>query len=329
MFELLNRQILFVGGKGGVGKTTIAAALAVNAALEGKHCLLVSTDPAHSLGDIFGKKIGDRETQLFNGLQAIEIDPDASADRHIESVKKTMRDWVRPSLYKEIDRQMDLAHLAPGATESAMLERLTGIMLQAPDSYDLVVIDTAPTGHTLRLLSLPESLTAWTEGLLVRKERSEKIARTIENLGGLSNKNDNDELSYLSDPPPSEERNRRLRETLQQRCLKFTRAREILTDSKKSAFILVLIPEKLPILESQNALKLLGKHRITLDAVIINRLLPHNLNDAFMQSRKQQETKYIEKIEHNFSSVNRYYIPLLQHDVLGIDMLQKIGMYLS
>ncbi len=188
MLDLFDRRILFVGGKGGVGKTTVAAALALMAARGGKRCLVVSTDPAHSLGDIFDRDIGGRETALAPGLHGLEIDPDGEADRYLETVKQNMRSLVRPQLYGEIDRQMDLARHAPGAAEAAMLDRVADLMIDAERRHDLVVFDTAPTGHTIRLLSLPEVMAAWTDGLLRHQERSNNLGRVLRNLGGKRGK---------------------------------------------------------------------------------------------------------------------------------------------
>jgi arsenite-transporting ATPase len=148
MRTLLDRRVLFVGGKGGVGKTTCASALALAAADSDKRCLLVSTDPAHSLGDIFGRAIGEKETALTPNLTGIEIDPDIEANRHIETVKTNMRGLVRPELYGEVGRQMDLARFAPGAVEAALLERVADLIADGLERFDLVIFDTAPTGLT-------------------------------------------------------------------------------------------------------------------------------------------------------------------------------------
>ena len=184
MQDLLERRILFVGGKGGVGKTTTAAALALLAAEQGRRVLVVSTDPAHSLGDIFARTLNDGETALAANLWGLEIDPDAAAERYINTVQRNMRDMVNPAMYGEIQRQMHLARLAPGTVEAALLERVSTLIAEARERFDLLIFDTAPTGHTLRLLSLPEIMAAWTDGLLKHQEHASKLGQALERLGG-------------------------------------------------------------------------------------------------------------------------------------------------
>ena len=161
-----------------------AAALALVAAERDRHCLLVSTDPAHSLADLFGRPIGHRVTALTAALWALEIDPDRQADEHLETVKAHMRRLVHPRSFDEIDRQLDLARHAPGTMEAAILERVAEVMALAGDQYDQVIFDTAPTGHTVRLLSLPQVMAAWMDGLLGHRKRSARLGSALRHLGG-------------------------------------------------------------------------------------------------------------------------------------------------
>ena len=326
MLELLQRQVLFVGGKGGVGKSTIATAIAVAAAKRGKRSLLVSTDPAHSLGDLFGRPIGDRETDIGPGLFALEIDADTTAERYLDSVKASMRDLVRPALYATIDRQMELARLAPGTSESAMLQRMSNLMLDATKRYDLLIFDTAPTGHTLRLLALPELMADWTEGLLSNRQRSAKLARAAKHVGSRSDSRRSDELSYLSDPTTSIfDRGQRIGEILRDRALQFRDARNILLDNRRSGFVLVVIPEKLPVAESKKTVDQLRQHKIETTALIINRLLPKDITGTFMRQRLAQQAHSLEEIEQTFRSIAQFQVPLLPKDIHGIKSLEQIG----
>ncbi|MFZ0257391.1 MAG: ArsA family ATPase [Gammaproteobacteria bacterium] len=329
MLDLLNRRLLFVGGKGGVGKTTIAAALASLGAARGKPCLLVSTDPAHSLGDIFGRLIGSRETSLAANLVGLEIDPEIETHRYIDTVKRNMRRLVRPELYKEVDRQMELARDAPGAAEAALLERVAELMAEGLDRYDLVVFDTAPTGHTLRLLSLPEVMAAWSEGMLAHQERSRHFGRILAKLGARKPKGD--ELSSIDHEPESRSGDSasQIRALLLERRRKFHRARRLLLDGALSAFLWVVIPERLPILESRKALRMLRRFDIPVAAMVVNRLLPKDAEGKFFNRRREQEAEYLREIDHTFAAIPRHRVPLLERDVHDFASVRQISELLA
>lgn len=328
ILDLLQRRILFVGGKGGVGKTTTAAALGLLAADRGQRCLLVSTDPAHSLGDIFAQSIGDQEVLLASGLWGLEIDPDRAAEHYIATVKENLRGLVSPAMYSEIHRQMDLARLAPGTLEAALLERVAELMVTAQEHYDLVIFDTAPTGHTLRLLTLPEIMAAWTDGMLKHQQYSQKLGAVLARMG--KSHREAEDLSNLGSKEPADNpRDAQIREILLTRRRKFHRARRLMLDTHKTAFVLVLIPEKLPILESKKALDVLQRFKVPVAAAVINRILPENVDGAFLQTRRHQEVAYLAEIDSTFASLRRYRLPLLVHDVQGLATLREIGACLS
>ena len=182
--DLLAHHLIFVGGKGGVGKTTIAAAIALAAAGEDRTCLVVSTDPAHSLGDIFDQQIGGVRRPLANNLWGLEIDPDAEAERHIGTVKDHMKTMVHPRLYDEVERQLDLARYAPGAAEAALLERVAVLMGDEGSEYDLVIFDTAPSGHTVACSHCRKSWAPGPMGLLRHRQRAGRLSSALRHLGG-------------------------------------------------------------------------------------------------------------------------------------------------
>ena len=340
------REILFVGGKGGVGKTTTASALALQAAERNRKILVVSTDPAHSLGDIFDVSIGNREREILPNLWALEIDPDRQVDAYLAGVKATMREFVRPAMFSEIDRQMELTRQSPGAVEAALMERMAQLMEEGRRSYDQVIFDTAPTGHTLRLLTLPEIMAAWMDGLLKGRDRSDSLGRAVERLSGRrrersgdsppkkegeESERTGDELSWFQqvDESPGDERGRKIREALLARRRTFSRARRHLLDPDITAFILVLIPEKLPILESRKAVDVLRKHRVPIAGMVVNRVLPGESLGDFLESRRSQEEEYLAQIEALFGDLDPVRIPLLRRDVDGLEGLREVARYLE
>ena len=156
---LLDQQVLFFGGKGGVGKTTCSAAFALAASRRGARVLLVSTDPAHSTSDVFEQPIGPSEREIQPGLTALEIDSDGEAARYIAGVKRDIERMFSPSVIRQAHRQIEMAAASPGLVEVALLDRIIDLVVDRSQVFDLVVFDTAPTGHTLQLLRMPDAIT--------------------------------------------------------------------------------------------------------------------------------------------------------------------------
>ena len=172
--ELAKKRVVFFAGKGGVGKTTSAAAFALARSEMGAKVLLVSTDPAHNLGDVFGVPIGDEITSVSGNLSALEIDQEIETRRYLDQVKANLRKAVQTTMLDEVYRQIDLVANAPGTSEAAIFDRMVSILLDEADRFDVVVFDTAPTGHTIRLLSLPDMMGVWIKGLLQRRQQRNK-----------------------------------------------------------------------------------------------------------------------------------------------------------
>ena len=327
---LEGHSILFVGGKGGVGKSTTAASLAVHLADSGEKILLVSTDPAHSLGDLFGTSVGDRKREIVPGLHALEIDPGQEVEKYLARVKSTMRHYVQPAMYSEIERQIELTRHSPGAEEAALMDQVTTLMQEVATSHDRIIFDTAPTGHTLRLLALPEIMAAWTTGLLKSRERSDSLGKAVDRLRGREQAS-GDELAWFDDVKEevTDERTQKIQEVLLERQRRFSKARRLLLDPEITAFILVLIPEKLPILESEKTHAVLRKHKIPVAGLVVNRTLPNNQTlGEFLESRRSQEAEYLGQIDRTFSKLPQVRIPLLSRDVQGIDALREIAQHL-
>jgi len=251
-------QFVFFGGKGGVGKTTVSSAYAHKCARSGESVLLVSTDPAHSTADVFDQPFDDepRPVEGYEGLWAMELDPEEEVERHMADIKRRMGDQVSPAIVNEIDRQIELAHRTPGAHEAALFDRFIEVMRDA-DDYDRVVFDTSPTGGTLRLLSLPEYLGGWVDRLLAKREESVELYERAA-IGGREPRR-----SQVGDP---------IIARLQQRKENFEFAGETLRED--AAFFLVANPDQLSVRETSRAVEQLREYDLAVAGIVMNRLTP-------------------------------------------------------
>ena len=318
------RRVVFVGGKGGVGKTSVASALALAAARRGRRTLVVSTEPAHNLGHLWDRPVGDKIVSLAEGLDGLEIDPASSTDAHLAAVGETMRRLMPEHLATEIRRHLELARDAPGTHEAAVLERIAETIEEAEGSYDLVVFDTAPSGHTSRLMSLPETMSAWTEGLLRRQEKSQKFGAALRGLGG---DRDDPGASILGDSgrekrvEPADRRAQRdqeIRRILVRRRTRFERLREVLQDPQQTAFLIVLTAERLPVLETVELHEQLTRSAVDVAALVVNKRSPADSGD-FLRARREQEEAHIAELHRALPRIPLTQLPLLGGDIVGPD----------
>ena len=306
-----DKRLVLFGGKGGVGKTTCAAAFALSAARGGRKTLLVSTDPAHSLGDILLQPLGDAPKAVENNLWAVEIDSEKQTEIYIDGVRRRLAKMVTVELRHEMERQIELARISPGAEEAALLDRMSEIIQQARDEYDLLVFDTAPTGHTLRLLILPELMQAWVDGLLKKRRSVNQLAAMWRGMTVGKGADDSD------DPVEA---------ALNARRRKFYQAREVLADAARTAFVFVLNAERLPILETAKAIDLLEHHGVPIGGLIVNRILPDEAAEhPFFAARKAREQSYLEQIDKRFAKYPRVRVAMSAADIVGADALARIA----
>ncbi len=309
--RLLDREVLFFGGKGGVGKTTLAATVARLAALEGHRTLLVSTDPAHSTSDVLEVALGPEPREVQPGLWAMEIDPALEADRYIDEVKQRIAEVTAPRLAAEVERQIDIARVTPGAEESALFDRFTKIADSVGEEYDRLLFDTAPLGHTLRLLALPELMGAWIDGLISRREKVNVLGRMWRNVAGAA-------AGSKSDRPDP------VLAALQERQARFDRARRLITDDARSGFVFVVTPEHLPVAETERSIKTLEKYRIPVAGILVNQVVPEDADGALLASRRDRQATYVERVRQSFAGYPVHLIPLLDGKLHGLDALDRL-----
>jgi arsenite/tail-anchored protein-transporting ATPase len=301
---------VLVGGKGGVGKTTTATALATSWARAGERTLLVSTDPAHSTADLLGRGLGDVPVEVAPLLDAVEIDPDRHADAYVERVRRDAHRLVSPEVRATVDRHLDLARRGPGTLESATLDRLADLVSWCPGRYDRVVVDTAPTGHTLRLLQMPELLTAWVQGLVRQRERVHGMDRMLRNMAGRDDR----------EPDPVVERLRHQRDRLA------TLRRRLGEDA---VVHLVLLAERLPIEETARGLNALQEGGLHVGALVVNRVLPDDARGAYVAARRAQQGDYLEEIDRRFATHARIRVTQLERDVSDAAALDAVARQLA
>ena len=308
--HLLDRRVLFFGGKGGVGKTTCAAAASLAAAHAGRRVLLVSTDPAHSTSDVFERAFAREEREILPSLSGLEIDAEFEARRYLEEVKRQVSTMFNPGIVREAMRQIDLVAGMPGLVDVALFDRMADLVLNRSNAYDLTVFDTAPTGHTLRLLHMPEAMAAWVQALSDRRRQALEINQESPVGQGFS---------AAGDP---------ILQSLTRRRAKLASVRDILTRYDTTAFVLVLIPERLPIEESARAVRELEHAHLHVGAVIVNRVLPADLSGGYYEARKAQERVYLDEIDRRFRGMVKARVPQFESDVHGVPALERVAHYL-
>jgi arsenite/tail-anchored protein-transporting ATPase len=268
----------------------------------GRRVLLVSTDPAHSTSDIFERPIGGEPTEVKPSLFAMEIDAASESRRYVETVKEQIRLLFGHSILKEATRQIDLAATMPGAEEVALFDRMGSLIRGEDERFDLIIFDTAPTGHTLRLIRMPELMEAWIRAL----------SRSRRAMLGVEQDDETDPIMV----------------SLSDRLERLRALRARMMSGRTTGFVLVLIPERLPIEETARALAQLDDAGVRVGGVVVNRVLPETSSDAFLTSRRNQERVYLEEIETRFAGQPRVRIPQLESDVYGLASLERVSRFL-
>jgi arsenite/tail-anchored protein-transporting ATPase len=305
--HLLSRRVLFFGGKGGVGKTTCAAAYALAASRGGRRVLLVSADPAHSTSDVFETPLGVVAREIAPRLFAMELDADAELRRYLDEAKLRMANLFAPHVIREAARQIELTATMPGVADVALFDRMSELVAGDAGGFDLVVFDTAPTGHSLRLLRLPELMGTWVTALAARRRDAAAAAGDADGRG--------------SAPDP-------VATLLEARSARLRAVREALTAADRVAFVLVLIPERLPIEESARAVHQLQDAGISLGGLIVNRVLPDEADGAYVRARRAQERVHLAEVDRRLPAVPRAVVPQFEADVHGLAALDRVAAYL-
>ena len=289
------RAIVFFGGKGGVGKTTMAAAHALRFADQGLRTLLLSTDPAHSLGDVLAMSLKDKPVRVTEHLWAREPDADAALRRRVRQVGDDAAQALPRQILPAVSRHLEQAAAGPGMAESALADLLMDTMEEVPEHWDRLVVDSAPTGHLLRLLHLPELLTPWIQGLVRQRGRAVDAERFAVDVMGGSQDDDTD------DP---------LAEKLHARRRKLERAAARLREDAEVR--LVLVPRRMVLAETDRAARELTDAGFRLGAVVIN------------QVPEDVDSEVLDQIRERFKDQGTVESALNDHEAIGLDSLREL-----
>jgi arsenite/tail-anchored protein-transporting ATPase len=301
-----SKRLIMIGGKGGVGKTTCASAIALHFSLQGKKTLIISSDPTPSLSDIFEMEIGDQETPIVSvkGLYGIEISS--------EVVSKKWKERFGPEIYEVISSFasvdydfVDYIGGAPGIEEEYMLNYI--LELVENGRYELVVWDTAPAGHTLRLLHLPQiflkHLEAATKFYMNLYSYLEKLKDTVRLKKGKRSL-----LEIISGW-----------EDLAENVVRFIR------DPAKSEFILVTIPEALGVKQTERIISDFDEYQLKVNYLIINNVILQADCD-FHKKRQEMQQAYIQQLTNRYSHrIQLIETPLFPHEIKGVEKIGRIS----
>ena len=291
-------RLLLFGGKGGVGKTTTSTSTAVGLADSGLKVLLVSSDPAHSTSDSLGVQLGPVPTPVVgvDGLWGLELDPEARISDHIPKLTESLG----PMLGGE-DPELNASEMVlPGLDEAMAFDELLK-HLENPD-WDVIVFDTAPTGHTLRFLALPEIIEKW----------ADKIIRMHRLTGGIR--------ALMFGAKEGE----KMREELQKFRRRVLHVRRILCNPEVTRFTLVTIPEKMGVNETVRAHESLVEFNLPVSGCVINRMTP-DLDHDFIQTRINNERNNVNQLKKELPDLHFLEVELKDSDIHGIESLRAIS----
>ncbi|MEW6059571.1 MAG: TRC40/GET3/ArsA family transport-energizing ATPase [Actinomycetota bacterium] len=297
-------RVLLFTGKGGVGKTTVAAATAVRAARAGSRTLVMSTDPAHSLADSFELEISDRATQIRPGLWAEQID----AQKRLESNWREIQEYIIELMsWAGLETvQAEELSVIPGIDE---IFSLIDIKRHVDEGrYDLLVVDCAPTAETLRLLSLPEVLSWYIERIFPVERRVVKAVRPIVTKMTTLPIAGDDVFGAVE----------RLHRNLDA-------VHRILTDEQATTVRLVVNPEKMVISEARRTYTYLGLFAYRVDAVIVNRIIPKDVTDPYFVKWKDIQAQHLQTVRESFQPVPILTARLFDREMVGLELLDAMG----
>ena len=302
-------KYIFFGGKGGVGKTVMAGAAALFSAKQGKKTLLASTNPVHSLSNMFGQNVLGKAVTVCDeqNCYALEIDTRETIERSKQEIREKINWFLKfADITTTAEEFIESATMNPAFEESAMFENMMDIMFK--DEYDFYVFDTAPTANARRLLGMSKVYGLWVDKMLKSREE----AKSLRELLSFSKKEQKDPLlDYLLGFKD-----------------RMSHAKELLTDDALTAFFFVTLPESLPIAVITRFINWFYEFGIPVGGVVVNGVIPKEqvAKDAaeFVLNRVKMQDEHMEQIWKTFGDKVRAIVPLFETEVQGTQMLNRL-----
>lgn len=298
------KRIIIFTGKGGVGKTSTAAAHALKASMEGLRTLIVSTDMAHNLSDIFMQNIKNEPTEIQKNLWGLEIDPNYEMENYYGSIQAALKKTM-PSKDENGTESLEEIVVFPGMEELFCLLKIKD--LHEKGIYDLIIVDSAPTGETISLLKFPELMSWYMEKLFPIGRVAMKVLRPIA------------KIAFKIEMPDKQAMN-----DIEKLYIMLTELQSLLKDRNICSIRLVTIPEKMVIEETKRNFMYLNLYNFNVDAIYINRIIPDDMDNSFFDEWKCIQKKYMEEIDSVFMNLPRFKIKWYEVDINGTSGLERI-----
>ena len=297
-------RVIIYTGKGGVGKTSMAAATACKIAKNGKKVLVMSTDQAHSLGDAFDMKIDKEPIKIAKNLYAMEIDTVYESEKSWGNLK----DYFKQLLTMKGGSGIEVEELLvfPGLEELFSMFKI--LEVYESGKYDTIIVDCAPTGETLALLKYPERLSGMINKVLPIKRAGVKtVGPAVERVMKIPMPKDNvfDDIEYLMD--------------------KMQRLQNLLLNKEVVSLRVVTTPEKIVINEAKRNFTCLYLYHYNVDAIIVNHIYPAKAMEGYFNKWIKMQEEALQDIKESFSEVPRFYVELQQQELRTLDVLGKVG----
>lgn len=297
-------RIIIYTGKGGVGKTSMAAASACKIAGSGKKVLIMSTDQAHSLGDSFDMEIGKEEIKVTENLYALEVDTVYESEKSWGNIKEYFKELL--TLKGGSGIEVEELLVFPGLEELFSMFKI--LDMYESGIYDTIIVDCAPTGETLSLLKYPERLSGFIEKILPIKRIGVKtVGKVVESTMKIPMPKDNvfDDIEYLMD--------------------KMKRLQNLMLNKQVVSLRVVTTPEKIVISEAKRNFTCLYLYHYNVDAIIVNHVYPQAAMEGYFNKWMQAQEEALQEISRSFSEVPRFYVELQQSEIRTLDVLRELG----